>query len=68
MEGDKTGLMRPLSRRSFLLFLASYVFWDRSKHMKHKGLKERLFILTQTRSLQILGVIPIVKLQNQLNG
>ena len=64
MEGDKTGLMRPLSRRGFLLFLASCMFWDRSKHMKQKGLKECLFILTQTRNLQILGVIPFVKLEN----
>ena len=28
-----------------------------------KGSKERLFIMTQTRNLQIFGVIPLVKLQ-----
>ena len=39
-----------------------------------KGSKERLFIRTQTHSLQIFGVIPFVKLQKkhtlkqQLNG
>ena len=32
------------------------------KHIK--VLKERLFIMTQTRNLQILGVIPFVKLQD----
>ena len=34
----------------------------RSKHIK--GSKERLFIRTQTRNLQIFGVFPLVKLQN----
>ena len=34
----------------------------RSKHVK--GSKERLFIRTQTHDLQIFGVIPFVKLQN----
>ena len=33
-----------------------------SKHIK--GSKERLFIVTQTHSLQMFGVIPFVKLQN----
>ena len=35
-----------------------------SKHMK--GSKERSFIVTQTHSLQIFGVIPFVKLQNKI--
>ena len=43
MEGDKTGLMRPLSRRGVLLFLASYVFWDSSKHMKQVRKNAYLF-------------------------
>ena len=34
----------------------------RSKHIK--GSKERLFIMTQTHNLQIVRVIPFVKLQN----
>ena len=29
-----------------------------------KGSKERLFIMTQTHNLQILGVMPFVKLQD----
>ena len=33
---------------------------NRSKHIK--GSKERLFIMTQTHSQQIFGVIPFVKL------
>ena len=35
----------------------------RSKHIK--GSKERLFIMTQTHSLQTFGVIPFVKLQKK---
>ena len=35
---------------------------SRTKHMK--GSKERLFIRTQTHNLQIFGVTPFVKLQN----
>ena len=35
---------------------------SRSKHIE--GSKERLFIRTQARNLNILGVIPFVKLQN----
>ena len=38
------------------------VYLLRSKHIK--GSKERLFIITQSHSLQIFGVIPFVKLQN----
>ena len=34
----------------------------RPKHIK--GSKERLFIMTQTHNMQIFGVIPFVKLQN----
>ena len=33
-----------------------------SKHIE--GSKERLFIMTQTHNLQIVGVIPFVTLQN----
>ena len=33
-----------------------------TKHIK--GSEERLFILTQTHNLQVFGVIPFVKLQN----
>ena len=43
---------------------------NRTKHIK--GSKGRLFIRTQTRSLQILGVIPLssykTTLKQQLNG
>ena len=35
----------------------------RSKHIK--GSKERLFIWTQTHTLQIFGVIPFVKLHKK---
>ena len=34
----------------------------RSKHIKLS--KERLFLKTQTHNLQIFGVIPFIKLQN----
>ena len=37
----------------------------RFKHMKLKGSKERLFIMTDIHHLQIFGVIPFVKQQNE---
>ena len=46
----------------FLYFYWSLVWICRSRHVK--GLKERLFIRTETHYLQMFGVIPFVTLQN----
>ena len=53
-----------LTHHSYLFCLSALgvVFVNVSKHIK--GLRERLYIMTQTHSLQIFGVIPFVMPQN----
>ena len=41
--------------------------WGQNQaHKRFKASKERLFIMTQTQNLQIFGVTPFVKLQNDI--